>query len=105
LVLQLQCILLPLKLAHHHLSQFRCRQALQELGALPASQRSSTCVLLLIGRCLYELVEYARAAEAFEAARAADPHNLEVGGSCLRGGGAAVCCVGRVRQPSVVLCQ
>jgi hypothetical protein len=35
-------------------------------------------VLLLIGRCLYELVDYARAAEAFEAARAADPLNLEV---------------------------
>lgn len=75
---QLQSIFLPLKLAHHHLSQFHCREALQALGALSERQRCSAGVLLLIGRCLYELVDYARAAEAFEAARTADPHNLEV---------------------------
>lgn len=77
-VLQLQSIFLPLKLAHHYFSQFQCNEALQVLSLLPASQRSSAGVLLLIGRCLYELVDYARAAEAFEAARAADPVNLEV---------------------------
>ena len=75
---QLQSIFLPLRLAHHQLSQFHCREALQALGTLPASQRCSAGVLLLIGRCLYELVDYARAAEAFEAARSADPLNLEV---------------------------
>lgn len=75
---QLQSIFLPLRLAHHQLSQFHCREALQALGTLPASQRCSAGVLLLIGRCLYELVDYARAAEAFEAARTADPLNLEV---------------------------
>jgi tetratricopeptide (TPR) repeat protein len=69
---------LPLKLAHHYLSTFQCRAALKALGSLPDSQRCSAGVLLLIGRCLYELVDYARAAEAFEAARAADPLNLEV---------------------------
>lgn len=74
---QLQALFLPLKLAHLYLSQYNCREALRVLGALPASQRCSAGVLLLIGRCLYELVDYARAAEAFEAARAADPLNLE----------------------------
>lgn len=77
---QLEHIFLPLKLAHHHLSHFHCREALQALGALPERQRCSAGVLLLIGRCLYELVDYARAAEAFEAARAADPLSLEVSG-------------------------
>jgi hypothetical protein len=77
---QLQHIFLPLKLAHHHLSHFQCREALQALGALPERQRCSAGVLLLIGRCLYELVDYARAAEAFEAARTADPLSLEVSG-------------------------
>lgn len=77
--LQLQSIFLPLKLAHHHLSRFQCREALQALAVLPERQRCSAGVLLLIGRCLYELVDYVRAAEAFEAARAADPLNLEVG--------------------------
>jgi len=77
-VSQLQALFLPLKLAHLYLSQYNCREALRVLGALPASQRCSAGVLLLIGRCLYELVDYARAAEAFEAARAADPLNLEV---------------------------
>lgn len=76
--LQLQAIFLPLKLAHHYLSHYNCREALKVLGALPDSQRCSAGVLLLMGRCLYELVDYARAAEAFEAARQADPLNLEV---------------------------
>ena len=76
--LQLQAVFLPLKLAYHYLSQYKCRDALKALGALPHSQRCSAGVLLLMARCLYELVDYARAAEAFEAARTADPLNIEV---------------------------
>lgn len=62
----------------HHLSQYKCKEALAALSKLPQQQLASPGVLLLMGRCLYELVDYSRAAEAFEAARAADPFNLEV---------------------------
>eukprot|EP00879_Flechtneria_rotunda_P032571 GHRR01035799.1.p1 GENE.GHRR01035799.1~~GHRR01035799.1.p1 ORF type:complete len:408 (+),score=197.72 GHRR01035799.1:218-1441(+) len=74
---ELLAILLPLRLAHHHLSQYKCKEALAALNKLPAKQLSSAGVLLLMARCLYELVDYSRAAEAFEAARAADPLSLE----------------------------
>lgn len=78
LCLQLLSVFLPLRLALHHLSQYKCRDALNYLSKLPQEQLNSPGVLLLMGRCLYELVDYRRAAEAFEAARAADPMNLEV---------------------------
>eukprot|EP00775_Hariotina_reticulata_P006606 gene6606-6834_t len=68
---------LPLRLALHCLSQYQCREALAALGRLPASQQGSAGVLLLMARCLYELVDYPGAARAFEAARAADPLILE----------------------------
>jgi hypothetical protein len=124
---QLLSILLPLRLAHHFLSQYkgRCvcarasmclcgwvgggfgtftrttssgqlhdkrrracthirthmrarRDALWALAALPPSQAASAGALLLRGRCLYELVDYAGAADAFGAAHAADPLSMEV---------------------------
>lgn len=74
---QLASLLLPLRRALHLLSQYKAREALAALGQLAPAQLGSAGVLLLVGRCQYELVDYARAAEAFEAARAADPLNLE----------------------------
>ncbi|WIA20972.1 hypothetical protein OEZ85_005309 [Tetradesmus obliquus] len=74
---QLASLLLPLRSALHLLSQYKAREALAALGQLAPAQLGSAGVLLLVGRCQYELVDYARAAEAFEAARAADPLNLE----------------------------
>lgn len=76
--LQLLSLFLPLRRAVQLLSQYKCREALAALAQLPAQQLGSPGVLLLIGRCHYELVDYVRAADAFEAARAADPLNLEV---------------------------
>lgn len=78
LCLQLASLLLPLRRALHLLSQYKAREALAALGQLAPAQLGSAGVLLLVGRCQYELVDYARAGEAFEAARAADPLNLEV---------------------------
>jgi predicted Zn-dependent protease len=78
LLVQLASLLLPLRRTLHLLSQYKARDALGALAQLPAAQLGSAGVLLLIGRCQYELVDYARAAEAFEAARAADPLSLEV---------------------------
>jgi tetratricopeptide (TPR) repeat protein len=79
---QLASLLLPLRRTLHSLSQYKAREALSEVAQLPPTQLGSAGVLLLIGRCQYELVDYTRAAEAFEAARAADPLSLEVRGCC-----------------------
>jgi hypothetical protein len=85
LAAQLLATFLPLRLALHCLSQYKCKEALTALARLPASQQGSAGVLLMAARCLYELVDYRGAAGAFEAARAADPLLLEVRGPTCGG--------------------
>ncbi|KAG4063873.1 Cell division cycle protein 27 A [Phytophthora cactorum] len=58
-------------------SVFMCREALEMLEMLPASQRASGWAQQQIGRAYFEMADYVRAQEVFCASHRAEPHRME----------------------------
>lgn len=63
--------------ARLYLGQYKCRQAIETLEALPSHQYSTGWVLAALGRAHFELGEYDKAARAFETLRSIEPHRLQ----------------------------
>lgn len=59
--------------AYRLLTAFQCSRALDELRALPAEHFETGWVQAHVGRCHFEMVDYTRAAEAFERMRKVSP--------------------------------
>ncbi|KAF1784084.1 Ankyrin repeat-containing domain [Phytophthora cactorum] len=58
-------------------SVYMCREALEMLEMLPASQRASGWAQQQIGRAYFEMADYVRAQEVFCASHRAEPHRME----------------------------
>ncbi|XP_037292109.2 cell division cycle protein 27 isoform X2 [Rhipicephalus microplus] len=63
--------------ARLYLGQYKCRQAIETLEALPPHQYSTGWVLAALGRAHFELGEYDKAVRAFETLRSIEPHRLQ----------------------------
>ncbi|CBJ32345.1 Putative subunit of the Anaphase Promoting Complex [Ectocarpus siliculosus] len=70
-------LLLVLSKAYQHLMQFRCPEALQELGRLPPQQYCTGWVLHQVGRAYFERADYGNAKSALESMQRYDPHRME----------------------------
>ncbi|KAL3201589.1 hypothetical protein MRX96_012617 [Rhipicephalus microplus] len=63
--------------ARLYLGQYKCRQAIETLEALPPHQYSTGWVLAALGRAHFELGEYDKAVRVFETLRSLEPHRLQ----------------------------
>lgn len=63
--------------ARLYLGQYKCRQAIETLEALPPHQYSTGWVLAALGRAHFELGEYEKAVRVFETLRSIEPHRLQ----------------------------
>ena len=66
-----------LAVPYAHMAQYRCREALVALDDLPEEEAASALALRIRGRALYELADYAAAADVFAEALASDPYRLD----------------------------
>ncbi|KAG7393609.1 Cell division cycle protein 27 [Phytophthora pseudosyringae] len=62
---------------YQKISVYLCREALEMLERLPASQRASGWAQQQIGRAHFEMANYVRAQEVFCALHRAEPHRME----------------------------
>ncbi|KUF78853.1 Cell division cycle protein 27 B [Phytophthora nicotianae] len=74
---ELLCLLTSFGSIYQKISVYMCREALELLKMLPASQRASGWAQQQIGRAHFEMADYVRAQEVFCALRRAEPHRME----------------------------
>eukprot|EP00743_Colponemidia_sp_Colp-15_P008509 GILK01009256.1.p1 GENE.GILK01009256.1~~GILK01009256.1.p1 ORF type:complete len:672 (-),score=137.52 GILK01009256.1:61-2076(-) len=62
---------------YRFLSQFKCAEAVAAFQRLPPNQYNTSWVLTQVGKAYFEMVNYAKAEEAFKQAHRMDPYRMD----------------------------